>query len=90
MTDYGIQIPTARLDIHWAGEQEDEFNEKANAAIVAKANELRAAGAYPGMEVWYFDVPGRRDTTAEFFDAVVVSDEGQITTLPPYAEIEGK
>ena len=84
-----IQIPTARIDIRWAGEDEDAFNEKANAAIVVKAEQLRAAGEYPGMEVWYFDVPGRPDTTAEFFDAVFVHDDGRIETLPPYSEIGG-
>lgn len=84
-----LQIPTERIDIRWGGEDEDTFNANANAAIVAKAEQLRAAGEYPGMEVWYFDVPYRPDTTAADFDAVVVDEAGWITTLPPYSQIGG-
>lgn len=88
-TPHEVQIPTERINIRWRGEDEDTFNTNANAAIVAKADVLRANGKYPGMEVWYFDVPHRPDTTAADFDAVVVDEDGWITTLPPYSQIGG-
>lgn len=90
MTD---NIPTFTLTIGWpvdtpySDEAEQDFNDFANQQIIDCAAELRRRGERPWMEVWYRGVPGRADTTAEDFDAVEVSEDGTITTLPPYAEL---
>lgn len=87
------RIPTERLVIAWpAGLDPDDpqaFNDYANAAILAKAAELVVAGEASAFEVWYVGIPGRAETTAADFDAVEVDPTtGEVTTLPPYSELE--
>jgi hypothetical protein len=67
-------IPEARLDI------DDPFDEEAvTAAILAKADELVAAGVAPTFQVWY------PTSTVDDFDVVTVSAAGTlIETEPSY------
>lgn len=54
----------------------------ANEQIRAFAASLRQADKRPWFEVWY------PNTTDADFDAVEVGEDGTITTLPPYSELE--
>lgn len=85
------RVPTARIVIDWpAGmpdHDDDAFNDYANGQIVAAAAQLREAGQWPALEVWYRNVPNRPDSTEADFDAVVVDEAGVISTLPPYSEL---
>ena len=81
-------LPTERLAIVFPpaidSDDRDALNDSAISQILTKAAELISAGERPWFEVWY---PG---TTEADFDAVEVHpDTGEITTLPPYSELEG-
>lgn len=92
-------IPTARLDIEWpegVTRGTDEAAEYGLAQILAKADELRAAGERAWFEVRYPIPVIDGDTRTEeqklaareaTFDAIEVTDDGTIRTLPPYAEL---
>lgn len=91
-----MSLPTKRLDIVYAdGLDEDARNESAVEQIMAFGEKLVTAGERPWFEVWY---PAPVTLLADqqrawsirqsvTFDAVEIVD-GQITTLPPYSELE--
>ncbi len=86
-------LPTARLVLVWpegtpdTDENREAFDASALEQMRALAAELRARGERAWFEVWQCGFPGRHDKTDETFDAVEVDEDGNVSTLPPYAEI---